>query len=379
MKWIGSRRLNGPCSALPRRVILNHQPGSKVTSYWTDLGRMPSLTLADGTICFDDSGSGARGSLRLLRSSDTIDDARRTNSPVLPPVQSLLVLIVVGAVAAAALAPRLERIEPARLARGYLVGVAALMGVRVLAYVAANVFGAQAVRPLGTGPRDLTNLLVGALYGLPVVHARRGRLSAFFREPDVLLAVRLATGVAFVLAGLVNVFLKDMGVDFFVQAGYTKTFRLFIMTAEVLGGVALLLPWRWLTLAAATGLTIDMFGAIYTQVRVGESFAELAPPLVMLLRLAPLVALVLLGVKRRWALIGVGAVACAVVAVVGGKLLYRPAPTTSEIGCGPLVVGHAPAAARARSEQRRENDRTRMARTRATDEGRGVLEVPLGL
>jgi DoxX-like protein len=263
---------------------------------------------------------------------------------MLPPFQSLLVLIVVGAVAATALAPRLERIEPARLAQGYLVGVAAFMGMRVLAYGAANVFGAQAMRPLGTGPRDLTNLLVGAFYGLAVAHIRRGRLSAFFREPNVLLAIRLATGVAFVLAGLVNVFLKDMGVDFFIQAGYTKTFRLFIMTAEVLGGVALLLPWRWLTLFAAAGLTIDMFGAVFTQVRVGQSVTQLAPPLVMLLRLAPLVALVLLGVKRRWTLIGVGAVACACVAVVGGRLLFHPAPATSEIGCRPPVAGPAAAA-----------------------------------
>jgi hypothetical protein len=240
---------------------------------------------------------------------------------VLSPIQSLLVLIVVGAVVGAVVAPRLERIDPARLARAYLVGVAALLGVRVLAYVASNVFGAQVVRPLGSGPRDLTNLLVGALYGFAAVRATRGRLSAFFREPDVLLAVRLAAGIAFVLGGLVNVFLRDLGVDFFVQAGYTKTFRLFIMTAEVLGGVALLLPWRWLTLSAAVGLTIDMFGAIYTQVRVGESVAQLAPPLAMLLRLAPVVALVLLGVRRRWVLMGVGAVACAVVAVVGGTLL----------------------------------------------------------
>lgn len=260
---------------------------------------------------------------------------------MLPPNQSLLVLLVVGGAAAAALAPRLERIEPARLAHRYLVAVAAFMGVRVLAYVAANVFGTQAVRPLSTGPRDLTNLLMGAFYGLAVAHAWRGRLNAFFREPDVLLAVRLATGVAFVLAGLVNVFLPDMGVDFFVQAGYTKTFRLFIMTAEVLGGVALLLPWRWLTLAAATGLTIDMFGGIYTQVRVGEPLAALAPPLVMLLRLAPLVALVLLRVKRRWILIGVGALACAIVAVVGGKLLYRQMPVTSAIGHSPLLWARA--------------------------------------
>jgi len=43
------------------------------------------------------------------------------------------------------------------------------------------------------------------------------------------------------------------------------------------------------------------------------------------------VALLLLGVKRRWALIGVGAVACAVVALVGGKLLLRREPVTTQV------------------------------------------------
>lgn len=238
-----------------------------------------------------------------------------------PPGLSLLILLMLGAAGAAILSPRFERIEPARLARGYLVAVAACMAVRVLSYVSANVFGAEAVRPLSSGPGDPTNVFIGVLYGLALAHVPRGGLSAFFREPNVLLAVRLATGIAFVLAGLVNVFLPDRGVDFFVHAGYTRTFRLFIMTAEVLGGAALLLPWRWLTLAVAGGLTIDMFGAMYTQVRVGETLADLAPPFAMLFRLAPLVALVLLGVERRWILVGVGAVACAIVAVAGGTLL----------------------------------------------------------
>ncbi len=237
------------------------------------------------------------------------------------PLPSLLVLIALGALAGAVLTPRFEGVKAPSLARWYLLGVTALTGVRVLAYVAANVFGTPAVRPLGTGPRDLTNLLVGGLLGLAAMHARRGSLAAFFREPDVLLALRVATGAAFVLAGLANVFLKDLGVDFFVQAGYTRTFRLFILTAEVLGGAAILLPWRWLTLAAAAGLTIDMFGALHTQVRLGESIGGLAPPLAMLLRLVPLAALVLLGVRRRWLLLLAGALACAAVALVGATRL----------------------------------------------------------
>jgi hypothetical protein len=240
-----------------------------------------------------------------------------------PPIHSLLVLLLAGAIATALLAPRLERIEPASLARGYLIGVAALTGVRVLAYIAANAFGEQEVRPLSTGPRDPTNVMIGALYGLALARGWHDRWRSFFAMPDLLLALRVATGVAFVLAGLVNAFLPDLGVGFFVHAGYTRTFRLFIMTAEVLGGAALLLPWRWLTLAAVAGLAIDMFGAIATQIRVGEPAAALAPALAMLLRLAPLAALTLAGLRRRWLLVALGALACAIVAVVGGRWMLH--------------------------------------------------------
>ena len=65
-----------------------------------------------------------------------------------------------------------------------------------------------------------------------------------------------------------------------------------------------------------------MFGAVCTQLRTGDTLAGLGPPLSMLLRLAPLVALVRLGLKRGWTVLGVGAIACAVVAVVGGTILF---------------------------------------------------------
>src|SRR5205814_1114807 len=136
--------------------------------------------------------------------------------------------------------------------------------------------------------------------GLALSRAWRPGLRQFFREPDVSLALRLATGVAFILAGFVNVFLSDLGVGFFVAAGYTRALRLFIMIAEVMGGVTLLVPWTRLTLAAAAGLTIDMAGAVYTQMHLGEPLAMLAPPLVMLLRLAALVAVSQEGSVRRW-------------------------------------------------------------------------------
>jgi uncharacterized membrane protein YphA (DoxX/SURF4 family) len=240
---------------------------------------------------------------------------------MLSPATALLTLIVVGAGVTAALRARLERMSPARLARAYLVATTALMGVRVAAYVAANIFGVAAARPASTGPYDLTNLLVGGLFGFAASGAKDDWHTDFLREPDLLLALRVATGVAFILAGLGNVFfIERTGIDFFLKIGYTHTFHLFIMTAEILGGAALLLPWRWLTLAAIAGLTIDMSGALLSHVRAGDSPDVASAAIVMVLRLCPLA---LLAARGRWVPVAAGAVACAAIAIVGGTLMLR--------------------------------------------------------
>jgi DoxX-like family len=90
-----------------------------------------------------------------------------------------------------------------------------------------------------------------------------------------------------------------------------------IMTAEILGGAALLLPWRWLTLAAVAGLTIDMAGALYTQMRIRDSLDAITLAIVMVARLA---ALALLAMRGRWVPVAVGAVGC--IAGVGGSHRY---------------------------------------------------------
>jgi hypothetical protein len=220
---------------------------------------------------------------------------------------ALLVLLGVGSAIGAARSAHLARIGSARLARGVLVAVTATMGVRVIAYFAANVFGVMAAKPLSIGPFDLTNVIIGALYPVAIG-------TDVGREADVRLAMRIATGGAFVLAGLGNAFHLS-GPDYFVSVGYTRTFHLFIMTAEVVGGAALLVPWNWLTLAVAAGLTVDMFGALYTQVRVAEPLDPAA--FAMLARLA---LLAMLCAPRR-VTVAVGAVACALVAIGGATAL----------------------------------------------------------
>src|SRR5579859_3050392 len=176
------------------------------------------------------------------------------------PAIVLLLLLGVGAAIGAASARQLPHTGSARLARIMLAGVTATMGVRVIAYFAANVFGFMAVKPLSTGPFDPTNVIIGALYSLVIV-------TDVGQEPDVRMAARIATGGAFVLAGLGNA-CHLSGPDYFVSFGYTRTFHLFNMTAEGVAGAALLLPWNWLTLLGKARLTVDMFGALFTQVRV---------------------------------------------------------------------------------------------------------------
>jgi uncharacterized membrane protein YphA (DoxX/SURF4 family) len=241
------------------------------------------------------------------------------------PFTALLVLFGAGAIAGAVLAPRFQGIPSARLVRWYLVAVATLMAVRVAAYVGFNVFGIQGGRPSGIGPYDLTNVLVGSLYGFALASLKHRGIRAIFDEPELLLAMRVATGVAFILAGLGTFFFMERtGNDPFIAIGYTHRFHLFIMTAEILCGAALLLPWRWLTLVALAGLTIDMSGAFFTHVRFGDSLNGMAPAITMVLRLA---ALALLTTRGRWIAVAVGTVGCVVVALVGASfLLHTNAP-----------------------------------------------------
>jgi hypothetical protein len=229
----------------------------------------------------------------------------------------LLALIGAGGIVGVASSKGLEHIAPARLARAVLIAAGATMTLRVLAYFAANVLGLTWAKPLSIGPYDLTNFMVGVLYGLGFA---RG-VTELWREDDLRLAVRVATGGAFVLAGLGNAFYLNGPVDYFVAVGYTKSFHYFIMTAEVLGGAALLLPWRWLTLAVLAGLTVDMFGALSTQARVGEPLDAAAFAMLFRLALMAMLWIPTARTARRLATIGMGAAACAIIAIAGSVLL----------------------------------------------------------
>lgn len=247
-------------------------------------------------------------------------------------VDYMLGLIVAGFILGAGLARSSSRLEASRLARYYYIWTV------FRAVVAGIVLAGTVVFPLGKlwsnvgGPTsDLSNLLFGALIGLAVF--RRQRLD-LLREPAVYSALCLATAIAFVTAGLAKPFFMQDMIDFFAQSGYSLAFLKFIIIAEVLGGLALLVPWT--VIPAVAGLTVDMVGAIYTHAHNGDPLNDSSGAIVMLFRLAAIAVAWALqphsdnALLRKWrfAWISAGAVVCMFAAIIGSAAL-RHAPTAA--------------------------------------------------
>jgi hypothetical protein len=254
-------------------------------------------------------------------------------------VDYTVALLLAGAILTVISGRRLAAIDGARVARGYLVATAAVVLLRVVLFVARYPLGA-------TWPPDLVRQLVGDLgivlagvvYGLAVLERVRGSAAAVLRAPELRFALCLSVGVGFVVGGMGSAAYIDFMREFFTHSGYSHSFLYFIMAIEVLGGVALVLPWRWLVLAAVAGLAIDMFGAIYTHVHNGDPLDDSTSAIGALLRLAPL-AVLTVGGRRARVVVGIGAVVCAALAVGGGVLVRRDpvsaatpaAPVTDEL------------------------------------------------
>jgi len=234
-----------------------------------------------------------------------------------------LILILAGAIAAIAGSRWLVAREPRRVAHGYLMAIAALVALRVGVFVVHLPLGLELPRVLGVlgAVSDVAgNLLLGALYGIAAVHARRGGFGGLLRAPQLRFAVGLVVAVGFTLTGIAKLYFLDFMQTFFAQSGYSKPFLFFIITAEVLGGAALLLPWRPIVVAAIAGLAVDMAGAIWTHVHNGDPLADSFWAIRTALWLVPLA---LMYVDRRW--VAVGAAASVVVAVAGAAQLREPA------------------------------------------------------
>jgi uncharacterized membrane protein YphA (DoxX/SURF4 family) len=108
-------------------------------------------------------------------------------------------------------------------------------------------------------------------------------------QPRVLAAIRVGVAFTFALTGIGKAFSMPFMTSVFTQYGYPITFLRFILVAEIIAGVAIIVDWFFL--AALIGLTIDMFGAITTHVHNGDPLDDSTGAINMLLRLATMPAL----------------------------------------------------------------------------------------
>lgn len=217
--------------------------------------------------------------------------------------------------------------EPSRLARGYFVVVAILLALRAVVFAITVVLpAAHFWTTTGNAMGDVTNFFFGFLFGIALLRRERREILC---DPSIYFILCISAGIGFIMAGYVKAFSMQGMTQFFAQSGYSPSFLKFIMTAEVLGGAALLIPFT--VLPAIAGLAIDMFGAIYTHIHNGDPLNDSTGAIAALIRFAVIVFLwawrprpadVAGSVRRR--LSGAAAVAaCCAIVAVGGSAMVR--------------------------------------------------------
>jgi uncharacterized membrane protein YphA (DoxX/SURF4 family) len=97
---------------------------------------------------------------------------------------------------------------------------------------------------------------------------RRQDARDFLTSSSILDAKCVALAFSFALAGIGKAFAMVPMTVFFSQSGYSVTFLKFIIIAEVLGVIGVLIPWT--VMPALAGLAVDMFGALLTHVHNGD-------------------------------------------------------------------------------------------------------------
>jgi len=242
-------------------------------------------------------------------------------------VDYLLAVISAGFLAGAALSQWSVRFGAKRIARTYFAVVAILVALSTGCFWISVVSVNSAAWYAATRPvSDLSNLFLGMLFGAAAFRADRREILC---DRAVYSILCIATGTAFILTGYAKALYASGMIAFFTQSGYSPAFLKFIMTAEILGGIGLLIPWT--ALPAVAGLSIDMFGAIWTHVHNGDPLNDSTGAIGQLIRLAVIVGLwawqrreveTHSAVRRRLAVALVGAVLCATIAV-GGSAAMR--------------------------------------------------------
>jgi uncharacterized membrane protein YphA (DoxX/SURF4 family) len=249
-------------------------------------------------------------------------------------VDYMLAVQIAGIFLGFVFSKRTATIRPDRLASGYYVATSVVLLLRVGSILAGMFLGAHVLNLLGAAIGDIAGVLFGTLFGLV---ARRNDRREFLGHPSVLAALCFAVAFTFALAAIGKVFALENMTDFFTQSGYSVTFLKFVVSAEILGALGMLLPWAvWLALI---GLSVDMFGAVITHVHNRDSLNDSTGAIALLIHLMVVGVLWTLRprtgkrertVKSAIAATGIAMVACLLVAVAGSVAMrHGAAPAAS--------------------------------------------------
>ena len=196
-------------------------------------------------------------------------------------VDYTLAVLLVGFLIGMLFGKATENIAVSSLARRYYVVIAALLVLRTFIFAYTMLMAPQGLlTTVGGIIGDLSGLLFGVLFGLA---ARRKDTSELLTSPSIFGALCMGLAFSFALAGIGKAFSMAPMTEFFTQSGYSVTFLKFIVIAETLAGIGLLLPWA--VLPTLIGLTIDMFGAVLTHIHNGDPLNDSTGAIGALIRL----------------------------------------------------------------------------------------------
>lgn len=241
-------------------------------------------------------------------------------------VDYLLALMVAGFLIGAMLSRLAGDVSTSRLARSYYALVAILLVLRVTTFAwttLANRGGFAGTAGAVAG--DMLTLLLGMAFGLAV---KRRDARAFLTDRSLIGAFYVYLSFIFALAGIGKAFSMAPMTEFFTQSGYSAGFLRFIVIAELIGALGMLLPWA--RIPAWTGLTVDMFGAVLTHIHNRDPLNDSTGAIGMLLRLVAVAILWNLQqrdpaarpqVSKVVLRVGVATAICLSIAAGGGALL----------------------------------------------------------
>ena len=238
-------------------------------------------------------------------------------------VDYMVSLIVAGCLLGLVATTVFERISSSHLGRGYYTAVIVLMVVRTVLFACSMVLNRQTVwNSLGGIAGDVSSVLFRFLFGLAI---RRNDARTLLTTPSIIEALCMAVAFTFTLAGIGKAFSIVPMTDFFTQSGYSVSFLKFIIIAEIVGAIGLLLPWAFVP--SLLGLSIDMFGAILTHVHNGDPLNDSTGAIGVLIRLTVVGILweitrrPIKSLRRLSLRVGLVASLCLLVALVGGATM----------------------------------------------------------